>query len=168
MVKGKFTPYRPRPVGSVEEALVALFDQAGGADQVADLLAKRLTMIAAYTDEKEENKHIRFCDVVRLTRYTGARAGAEYLAELLGGFVVIPDQTPSGRSWLKRGSDANKEFQEFFVKLIEFLDNDEKLNGDGVSVREAMALLNDAREARDELNTIVIRLQEIIQGGGEK
>ncbi len=84
MVRPAFKPTKRIPDGSTKAVIAKLYDDAGGAKEVAFLLG--LGMARTYQVAEEGTLSLEHA--ARLTFTTGSTAAADYMAALAGGFFI--------------------------------------------------------------------------------
>ncbi len=84
MTRPAFKPSKPIPDGSTKAVIAKLYDEAGGAKQVAFLLDLGI----ARTYQLAEEGTLTLDQAARISFATGGTAAADFMAALAGGFFI--------------------------------------------------------------------------------
>lgn len=162
-------PMKPRPPGSVCDAIVRLFGQIArslglpvtdGVRIAGNKLGKSDSLMRKVSDPDQPEK-MSLQDAAILTSAFGASAIAEFFAYEAGG-VFVRFTEPNGRSrWFDLASISSQEFGEFIATLFRALDPSGP-GGAAVTLQEARELLPEVEDiirvllhARSELRAVI-------------
>ena len=133
-----FTPVKPRPYGTPKAAVAKLFEAAGGANAVMEILKLSRTRVYAFTDPNDDAE-ISFSRVCALTGATEASPGAEHLAALAGG-LFLPLAPASEADWYAMAGSSSRRHARTIATLLEALSPEDDTPGE-ITAQEARGLL---------------------------
>lgn len=129
---------KPRPYGTPKQAVASLFEEAGGAERVMEILELSRTRVYAFADPDADNE-ISFARVCAITEQTRATAAAEHLARLAGG-AFLPVEAEGSDDWLSLAGEAARKNAQTVAALLEALSETDVSPGE-VDADEARELL---------------------------
>jgi hypothetical protein len=156
-----FTPVKPRAYGTPKAAVAKLFEEAGGANVVMDVLSLSRTRVYAFTDPADEAE-ISFARVCALTEAKQATPAAEHLAALAGG-LFLPLKSASDADWHTMAGAAGRRSAETIAKLLEALSPQDDTPNE-VTPKEARALIELVDEELAVLALARAKLSAILGG----
>jgi hypothetical protein len=156
-----FSPVKPRPYGTPKAAVAKLFEAAGGANAVMDLLELSRTRVYAFTDPSDDAE-ISFTRVCMLTGATEATPGAEHLAALAGG-LFLPLKVAEPADWHAVAGEASRKHAQTIATLLESLSPEDDTPGE-ITAQEARELLEIVDEQLAVLALARAKLKATIDG----
>ncbi len=138
-----FSPIKPRPYGTPKAAVAKLFEAAGGASAVMELLSLSRTRVYALTDPNDEAE-ISFTRVCALTEARGATPCAEHLAALAGG-LFLPLTPAAEADWHAMAGAASTRNAQTIASLLDALSPEDDTPGE-ITAQEARVLIERVDE----------------------
>lgn len=155
-----FNPMKPRAYGTPKAAVARLFEEAGGAPAVMEILELSRTRVYAFADPNDDAE-LSFARVAKLTQATGATATAEHLAALAGG-VFLPVAPASESDWHVMAGQASRKNARTISTLLEALSPEDDTPG-VVTDDEARDLLKLVDEQLSVLALARAKLMGVIE-----
>ena len=147
------TSYKPRPAGTLKDAVDRLIDEAGGLKRAADLAGKSTTVLARYSDPGEPTRQMPV-DVARaLERESEYPHVSAYLVREAG-YAVLPMAAP-GDEVPALVAQSMRETSDVFIKATEAL-ADLTITPD-----EAGELIQEIDEAMTQFQALRRKLVEL-------
>jgi hypothetical protein len=138
-----FSPIKPRPYGTPKAAVAKLFEAAGGASVVMELLNLSRTRVYALTDPNDEAE-ISFARVCALTEARAATPCAEHLAALAGG-LFLPLAAAPQADWHAMAAAASTRSGQTIAALLDALSPEDDTPGE-ITAEEARVLIEQVDE----------------------
>lgn len=133
-----FTPIKPRAYGTPKAAVAKLFEAAGGANDVMEILGLSRTRVYAFADPQDESE-ISFARVCALTEARAATPAAEHLSALSGG-LYLPLAPAPAADWHAMTGAASTHNAKTIASILSALSPEDDTPGE-ITAEEARELL---------------------------
>lgn len=156
-------PYKPRPAGTLKEALAELVTAAGGNVRAAELLRTSASQVQRYTDPAEPDYCMRVDQVRALEAATGRAIVTEFLAREAGG-VLLPIETAGLGALGAEIAATAQEIAEMFGAFAE-IQSDASEAGAEVTANEAGRAVAEIDDVFEKIAAVRAWFVSIRDGG---